>query len=150
MHCLLQQMLQDYILEFPIIQDFNLKEVLERRKDKQISTNLRRQKVKTVAFFLKNNYFQFNGEFKQKISLVQNLLLHMLLLLLTKQKLIFLVHKNLSLWYFFFQTFRSKRSIVFSQALRVNRICANNTNFERDMDNMKSWFQARDYPKHLF
>ena len=44
----------------------------------------------------------------------------------------------------------TKLSIVFSQALRVNRKCANNTNFERDMDNMKSWFQARDYPKHLF
>ena len=41
----------------------------------------------------------------------------------------------------------AKRSIVFSQALGVNRICANNT--ERDVDNMKSWFQARGYPKHL-
>ena len=43
----------------------------------------------------------------------------------------------------------TKRSIVFSQALRVSRICYDKTDFERHLDDMKSWFQARSYPKHL-
>ena len=43
----------------------------------------------------------------------------------------------------------TKRSIVFSQALRVSRICSNKTDFERHLDDMKSWSQARGYPKHL-
>ena len=43
----------------------------------------------------------------------------------------------------------TKRSIVFSQALRVSRICSNKTDFERHLDDMNSWFQARGYPKHL-
>ena len=43
----------------------------------------------------------------------------------------------------------TKRSIVFSQALRVRRICSNKTDFERHLDDMESWFQARGYPKHL-
>ena len=41
-----------------------LKEVLERRKDKKISTN---DLVKMPPFVLKNNYFEFNGEVKHKI-----------------------------------------------------------------------------------
>ena len=43
----------------------------------------------------------------------------------------------------------TKRSIVFSQALRVSRICYDKIGFERHLCNMKSWFQARNYPKHL-
>ena len=43
----------------------------------------------------------------------------------------------------------TKRSIVFSQTLRVSRTCYNKTDFERYLDDMKSWFQARSYPKHL-
>ena len=43
----------------------------------------------------------------------------------------------------------TKRSIVFSQALRVSRICSNKTDFERHLNNMESWLQARCYPKHL-
>ena len=42
-----------------------LKEVLERRKDKKILTN---DLVKMAAFFLKNNFFEFNGEVKHQIS----------------------------------------------------------------------------------
>ena len=41
----------------------------------------------------------------------------------------------------------TKRSIVFSQALRVSRICSNKTDFQRHLDDMESWFQARGYPK---
>ena len=43
----------------------------------------------------------------------------------------------------------TKCSIVFSPALRVSRICSNKKDFERHLDDMKSWFQARGYPKHL-
>ena len=43
----------------------------------------------------------------------------------------------------------TKRSIVFSQALRVRRICSNKTDFERHLDDMESWFQARGYPKRV-
>ena len=43
----------------------------------------------------------------------------------------------------------TKRSTVFSQALRVSRICYNKTDFARHLADTKSWFQARSYPKHL-
>ena len=43
----------------------------------------------------------------------------------------------------------TKGSIVFSQALRISRICSNKTDFERHLSDMESWFQARGYPKHL-
>ena len=41
----------------------------------------------------------------------------------------------------------TKCSIVFSQALRVNRTSFNKTDFERHLDDIKSWLQAS--PKHL-
>ena len=44
----------------------------------------------------------------------------------------------------------TKSSTVFSQALMVSRIYSNKTDFKRHLDDMKSWFQARGYPKHLF
>ena len=43
----------------------------------------------------------------------------------------------------------TKRSNVFSQVLRVSRTCYNKTDFERHLDDMKSWLQAKSYPKHL-
>ena len=43
----------------------------------------------------------------------------------------------------------TKRSIVFSQALRFGRICSNETDFEKHLDYMESWVQTRGYPKHL-
>ena len=43
----------------------------------------------------------------------------------------------------------TKRSIVFSQAFRVGRTCYNKIDFERHLDNMKPWFQARRFPKHF-
>ena len=42
-----------------------LKEVLEGRKDKKISTN---DLEKMVSFVLKNNYFEFCGEVKHQIT----------------------------------------------------------------------------------
>ena len=42
-----------------------LKEVLDRREEKKISTE---DLVKMAEFVLKNNYFQFNGQVKHQIS----------------------------------------------------------------------------------
>ena len=42
-----------------------LKEVLDRREEKKISTE---DLVKMAEFVLKNNYFEFNGQVKQQIS----------------------------------------------------------------------------------
>ena len=42
-----------------------LMELLERRKDKKISAN---DLLKMAAFFLRNNYFEINGEVKHQIS----------------------------------------------------------------------------------
>ena len=43
----------------------------------------------------------------------------------------------------------TKCSIIFSQSLRVSRSCSNKTDLERHLDDIKSWFQARGYPKHF-
>ena len=41
----------------------------------------------------------------------------------------------------------TKQSIVYSQLLRVNRICSRENGFNRDKSNMKIWFQKRGYPE---
>ena len=43
----------------------------------------------------------------------------------------------------------TERSIIYSQALRMNRICSYKTDFEKHLVDMKSWFQARGYPSGL-
>ena len=43
----------------------------------------------------------------------------------------------------------TKCSIVFSQALRVSRICSYNSDFVRHLGNMKSWFSEREYHSDL-
>ena len=43
----------------------------------------------------------------------------------------------------------TKRSIIYSQALRMSRICSYKTDFEKHLVDMKSWFQARGYPSGL-
>ena len=57
--------------------------------------------------------------------------------------------KHQYLHYTFVHPDHTKLSIVFSQALRVSRICSNKTDFERHLNDMESWLQARGYPKHL-
>ena len=44
----------------------------------------------------------------------------------------------------------TKSFILSRQALRFSRICSNKTDFERRLNEIKSWFQARGCPKHLF
>ena len=43
----------------------------------------------------------------------------------------------------------TKRSIIYSQALRISRICSNKSDFLKHLENMKSWFEGRSYPKKL-
>ena len=43
----------------------------------------------------------------------------------------------------------TKRSRVFSQALRISRICSCESDFVRHLGNMKSWFLERGYPSDL-
>ena len=45
--------------------------------------------------------------------------------------------------------YHTKRSIVYSQALRVSRICSFEEGFERYGNKMKLWFLNRGYPKWL-
>ena len=43
----------------------------------------------------------------------------------------------------------TKLSIIYSQVLRMSRICSYKTDFEKHLVDMKSWFQARGYPSGL-
>ena len=43
----------------------------------------------------------------------------------------------------------TKRSIVFSQALRFSRICSKKSDFLKHLEKMKSWFSVRGYPEYL-
>ena len=43
----------------------------------------------------------------------------------------------------------TKKSLVYNQTLRLNRICSVEANFVRHKKEMKSWFSKRGYPKHI-
>ena len=45
--------------------------------------------------------------------------------------------------------YHTKKSVVFSQALRLSRLCTFEKDFERHMAGMKQWFAKRDYPQDL-
>ena len=40
----------------------------------------------------------------------------------------------------------TKRSIIYSQALRISRICSNKSDFLKHLESMKSWYEVRGYP----
>ena len=42
-----------------------------------------------------------------------------------------------------------KRSIVFSQALRLKRICSEKNDLNSNVENLKEWFRKRAYPEQL-
>ena len=44
---------------------------------------------------------------------------------------------------------QTKRSIIYSQALRINRICSNKSDFVKHLESMKSWLEGRGYPNKL-
>ena len=43
----------------------------------------------------------------------------------------------------------TKRSIIYSQTLRISRICSKTSDFLKHLENMKSWFELRGYPNKL-
>ena len=43
----------------------------------------------------------------------------------------------------------TKRSVVFSQTLRISRLCSNECDFEWNKEKMRSWFVKREYPEKL-
>ena len=43
----------------------------------------------------------------------------------------------------------TKRSIVYSQTLRVSRACSQEEDYKNYSNQMKSWFLKRSYPEHL-
>ena len=43
----------------------------------------------------------------------------------------------------------TKRSIIYSQALRVSRICSRECDFRKHISEMKTWFLRKGYPKNL-
>ena len=43
----------------------------------------------------------------------------------------------------------TKRSIVFSQALRVSRVCSEKSDSLKHLEKVKSWFLVREHPKDL-
>ena len=45
--------------------------------------------------------------------------------------------------------YHTQKSVVFSQALRLNRVCTFEKDFERRMAGIKQWFAKRDYPQDL-
>ena len=45
--------------------------------------------------------------------------------------------------------YHTNKSVVFSQALRLSRLCTYEKDFKRHMAGMKQWFAKRDYPQDL-
>ena len=109
---------------------------------------------KKLEEFLKdfNNYhpnIEFTHEFSKENIPFLDLMVSLSGGQLTIDQHIKLTDKHQYLHYTSARPDHTKRSIVFSQALRVSRICSNKTDFERHLDDMESWCQARGYPKHL-
>ena len=42
-----------------------------------------------------------------------------------------------------------KKSVVFSQTLRIGRLCSSERDFEDHKEEIKSWFRKREYPENL-
>ena len=43
----------------------------------------------------------------------------------------------------------TKRSFIYSQALRISRTCANKSDFLKHLESMKFWFEVRGHPNKL-
>ena len=41
----------------------------------------------------------------------------------------------------------TKRSIIYTQILRVNRVCSQESDFKKHSSKLKSWFLKRRYPQ---
>ena len=45
--------------------------------------------------------------------------------------------------------YHTKKSVVFSQTLRISRLCSSEKDFENHKEKIKSWFRKREYPEDL-
>ena len=45
--------------------------------------------------------------------------------------------------------YHTKNSVVFSQTLRIGRLCNSEKDFENRKEEMKSWFRKKEYPEDL-
>ena len=45
--------------------------------------------------------------------------------------------------------YHTKNSVVFSQTLRISRLCNSEKDFENRKEEMKSWFRKRECPEDL-
>ena len=72
-----------------------LREVLDKKEQPTIPTS---ELIRMVDFVVKNNYFEFNGQIKQQISIGTTFASPCMCCLWIKLKLLFLKRKNYSLW----------------------------------------------------
>ena len=45
--------------------------------------------------------------------------------------------------------FHNKKSIVYSQGLRIKRLCSSPLTFQKHLENLKTWFCKRGYPQKV-
>ena len=45
--------------------------------------------------------------------------------------------------------FKARKSIVYSQGLRIKRFCSKKDTFAKHLESLRSWFDTRGYPKEL-
>ena len=45
--------------------------------------------------------------------------------------------------------YTSKKSIVYSQGIRIKRLCSSSLAFEKHLESIRSWFGKRGYPKKI-
>ena len=102
-----------------------LREVLDRRTNKRISTN---NLVKMAEFVLKNNHWR---------PLCQEIIWQQTYKTLYQTLIYFTLPDH------------TKRSTAFSKVLRVGRVCLYEIELKKHTQNMRSWFHERGYPKHL-
>ena len=133
------------------------REVLEKRKLKPVSTD---DLVRMAKFLLQNNYFEFclilfhpnlkfTHEFSEKSVTCLDLNVNLYNGSITTDLHIKPTDRHL---YFHFSSAHpdhTKRSIVYSQALRISRVCSFEEDFKRHNTRMKSWFLNRCYPSWL-
>ena len=57
--------------------------------------------------------------------------------------------RHLYLHYLSAHSYHTEKSVVFSQTLRISRLCSSEKDFEDHKEEMKSWFRKREYPGNL-
>ena len=139
-----------------------LKNVLDARENKSILTE---KLLKLAGFVLKNIVFEFNGTVKQQISVTASLKFtpesseeslpsFNIKVKLSKGKMSIDLYvkdtdRHQRLHYTSSHSNHTKRSIVYSQASRIKRICCEEKDFEQHIHEMRSWFKKRAYPNKI-